>query len=190
MTFSEPLKASNLSADDFTLHGNFLQAVGVNYSPSGFSFDASGTVLTLNYTGLPDDNYTLTLLSGATGGTNFTDLAGNALDGEFSGSFPSGNGVAGGNFVIGFNMDAVTTGYPTPLIAELPQGSLIYDPTATAVINTSGDTDSYTLNVDAGRRSPSWSHPPRLLCSRRSAFLAPRACSSGMSRLRPQARGP
>src|SRR5207249_3938972 len=98
VTFSEPMKVSNLSADDFSLRGNLL---GVNYSASSFSFNPAGTVLTLNYTGLPEDTYTLTLVSGANGGTNFTDVVGNALDGEFAGTFPSGNGVPGGNFVIG-----------------------------------------------------------------------------------------
>jgi hypothetical protein len=120
VTFSEPMKVSNLTSDDFTLHGNFRQAAGVNYAPSTFSFDPSGTVLTLNYAGLPDDSYTLTLVAGAIGGTNFTDVAGNALDGEFSGTFPSGNGAAGGNFVIGFSMDPGTEAYPTPLTAKAP----------------------------------------------------------------------
>src|SRR5262249_40759768 len=50
VTFSESMKVSNLSADDFSLRGN-LRAV--NYTASSFSFDASGTVLTLNYTSLP-----------------------------------------------------------------------------------------------------------------------------------------
>jgi hypothetical protein len=40
--------------------------------------------------------YTLTLSSGAQG---ITDIAGNELDGEFYGYFPSGNNVRGGDFV-------------------------------------------------------------------------------------------
>jgi hypothetical protein len=42
--------------------------------------------------------YTLTILSGD-GATGVRDVAGNALDGEFYGTFPSGNNVPGGNFV-------------------------------------------------------------------------------------------
>src|SRR5262249_52971636 len=148
VTFSEQMLASNLSSDDFSLRGN---ARAVNYSASSFSFNPSGTVLTLNYAGLPDDNYTLTLVSGASGGTNFTDLTGNALDGEFSGSFPSGHGTAGGNFVSGFTMDPGTEASPTPLTAEAPLGSLIYDPTLTRVIAFAGDTDSFPLAVDSGQ---------------------------------------
>src|SRR5262249_17223187 len=112
VTFNEAMKVSNLTSDDFTLRGNFR---AVNYTASSFSFDPPGTVLTLPYPRLPDDSYTLTLLSGASGGGNFTDAAGNALDGEFSGAFPSGNGTAGGNFVIGFTLDPGTLAHPTPL---------------------------------------------------------------------------
>ena len=40
------------------------------------------------------------------------------VDGEFTETFPSGNGVAGGNFVVGFSMDVATTAFPTPLVAK------------------------------------------------------------------------
>jgi hypothetical protein len=43
---------------------------------------------------LPPGHYTFGILSGGV-----RDLAGNPLDGEFHGTFPSGNGQAGGNFV-------------------------------------------------------------------------------------------
>jgi hypothetical protein len=148
VTFSKPMKASNLSADDFSLKGNLLTA---SYSATSFAFNAAGTVLTLNYANLPEDNYTLTLLSGATGGTNFTDQVGNALDGEFSGTFPSGDGFAGGNFVSGFTLDIGTIPFPTPLTPKLPLGSLIYDRTVTGSIGPAGDSDSFTLAVDAGQ---------------------------------------
>ena len=153
VTFSKPMNVSSLAADDFTLHGNFVQAVGVNYTPASYSFDPTDTVLTLNYTGLPADNYTLTLLAGINGVAGFTDQFGQALDGEFSGTFPSGNGVAGGNFVIGFDMVQGTAAYPTPLVEEPPQGTLIYTSSAppTGVITFAGDTDSFTLAVDAGQ---------------------------------------
>jgi len=47
---------------------------------------------------------TFTILSG-TGPIGIRDVAGNALDGEFSGPFPSGNAIPGGNFVA--ELDAV-----------------------------------------------------------------------------------
>ena len=150
VTFSEPMKVSNLSADDFSLYGNIL---GVTYAPSTFSFNAAGTVVRLGYTGLPEDNYTVTLFSGVTGGSNFTDVAGQALDGEFSGVFPSGDGVAGGNFQVGFIKDVVTAAFPIPLSAAWPLGSLAYyTPTpASGLINFSGDSDTFTLSVDPGQ---------------------------------------
>lgn len=42
--------------------------------------------------------YTFTIISGG-----IRDIAGNSLDGEFFGRFPSGNGLPGGNFVAGLN---------------------------------------------------------------------------------------
>src|SRR5262249_54000380 len=47
---------------------------------------------------LPTDRYALVVQAGDNSGLAVTDLAGNSLDGEFGGSFPSGNGTAGGNF--------------------------------------------------------------------------------------------
>jgi Bacterial pre-peptidase C-terminal domain/Bacterial Ig-like domain len=148
ITFSEPMLVSNLSSDDFALHGNLRNA---NYTATSSAYSGGGTILTLNYAGLPDDNYTLTLVAGTSGGTNFTDAAGNALDGEFTGVFPSGNGTAGGNFIIGFSMDGGTEAFPTPLIAQKPLGSLVYDPSVTRTIAFGGDSDAFTISVDAGQ---------------------------------------
>lgn len=148
VTFSEPMRTANiLTTGDFNLNGNFR---GASYTPTTLSFNPAGTVLTINYTGLPDDSYTLTLIAGVTGGTNFTDVAGNALDGEFSGTFPSGNGVAGGNFVIGFNMDIATEAFPA-LTPKLPLGSLIYDPSMVRTLAFAGDSDTFTVAVDPGQ---------------------------------------
>ena len=54
--------------------------------------------------------YLLTILSGG-----ITDVAGNALDGEFYGSFPSGNGTPGGNFTAGLSAIHNTVFAPTPI---------------------------------------------------------------------------
>jgi hypothetical protein len=51
---------------------------------------------------LPGGTYNLTILSGS-GATGIRDLAGNALAGTFRGSFPSGSGVARGNFMAAFS---------------------------------------------------------------------------------------
>jgi hypothetical protein len=51
-----------------------------------------------------DDTYRVRLLGAAAG--NVQDADANALDGEFSGSFPSGDGTAGGDFVATFLVSA------------------------------------------------------------------------------------
>src|SRR5690606_14327323 len=51
-----------------------------------------------------DDTYRVRLLGGGAGGV--LDLSGNALDGEFSGAFPSGDGTEGGDFVATFTVAA------------------------------------------------------------------------------------
>lgn len=54
-----------------------------------------------------DDGYRVTLLG--TGPATILDLGGNALDGEFTGTFPSGNGTAGGNFHAVFTVGILPT---------------------------------------------------------------------------------
>ena len=41
--------------------------------------------------------------------------------------------------------------YPTPLTFKNPLGSLIYDPTLAGIVTFTGDTDDFTLGVDAGQ---------------------------------------
>jgi len=52
-----------------------------------------------------NDTYRITL-SGS-GAVKILDLSGNALDGEYTGTFPSGNGTAGGDFVAVFTVGTV-----------------------------------------------------------------------------------
>lgn len=148
LTFDESMLAANLSADDFNLHG---VQTGRDYVADSYSFDASGKVLTINYSNLPEDKFNLSLIAGVSGGDNFTDLAGNALDGEFTGTFPSGNGVSGGDFKIGFTADASNEAFPLPLTAHDPAGSLIYSTSLSRSIVISGVTDKFTLAVDPGQ---------------------------------------
>jgi hypothetical protein len=62
-------------------------------------------------------NYLLTILSGG-GATGIRDIAGNALDGEFYGYFPSGNNIAGGNFVAELNAVHHTVFAPRTIIGK------------------------------------------------------------------------
>src|SRR5205823_5190639 len=120
-----------LDDSDFSLFGS---ALGVFYTPTTASYDATGTILTLQYDSLPEDNYTLTLYSGD---GQFEDLVGWNLDGEpVAWPIPpnqSGDGVEGGNFFVDFSLDVGTAAYPTPLTAKPPLGSLIYDPSVSGL---------------------------------------------------------
>ena len=66
-------------------------------------WDPSSNTMSFVKTGgvLAADTYTVTLVSGANA---WEDQSGSLLDGEYSGTLPSGNGVAGGNFVITFTV--------------------------------------------------------------------------------------
>jgi Zn-dependent metalloprotease/methionine-rich copper-binding protein CopC len=156
VTFNEAMAKGNLSSDDFSLAGSTR---GISYTASSYSYDATGTILTLNYANLPEDNYILTLVAGATGGANFTDALGNALDGEFSGAFPSGNGAPGGNFTANFTTDVVSSAFPVPLMAQAPLGSMIYSGTTSATIGFPSDNDAFTVNLDAGQKISVIVHP-------------------------------
>jgi hypothetical protein len=74
---------------------------------SGFYSDASAYTVQLDFReggarGWPRGRYRFQVRSGGV-----IDQAGNALDGEFTGSLPSGDGVAGGNFIVDlFNRQA------------------------------------------------------------------------------------
>jgi hypothetical protein len=83
-----------------TIAGSSAQAVALHPSIAGFYSAATSATVTFNLGKggrLPRGRYIFQISSGGV-----TDLAGNALDGEFTGRFPSGNGAPGGNFIAGF----------------------------------------------------------------------------------------
>ena len=123
VTFDEPMLASNLDTSDFTLKALVRNQ---NFSPSSLGYDATKKVVTFSYSNLPEDNYTLTLLSGD---GRFEDAAGNNLDGEPVWPLSptgSGDGVEGGNFVVDFEVDRGTIVFPPGLGSVNPPGGLIY----------------------------------------------------------------
>lgn len=155
VTFSEPMRVSDLSALIVTLKG-LLQNIA--YTPVSQSYSPDGTVLTLVYMNLPEDRYTLTLLSGA---GKFEDAAGNALDGEPAWPMPpnrSGDGIAGGNFFVDFRLDSPDCAFPA-LQPQLPAGSGIGDGTVASAISSANDSDSRTINLSAGQTLSIDIHP-------------------------------
>ena len=50
-----------------------------------------------------------------------------------------------------YTTDIVQAPFPTPLTAESPLGSMVYDGSVNALVNFPTDTDSWTLNLNAGQ---------------------------------------
>src|SRR5262249_29832682 len=61
-------------------------------------------------------------------------------------------GNPGAAFSASYTTDIGSVAFPTPLTAKAPPGSLIYDPTTSGLIGIAGDTDSFTLSIDAGQQ--------------------------------------
>jgi methionine-rich copper-binding protein CopC len=127
VTFSEPMNTAFTTAASFGLHGNFRNQ---DIASASFSWDATGTILTINYANVPDDTYTLTLFA-----SGFQDLVGLAPTSDFT-----------VNFAVNFGSGAI----PTPLNAVPPLGDLIYTGSLDPVLVTPTDVDNVTLALNAG----------------------------------------
>jgi len=105
--FDRELDASTVNAMTFVLEasggdGTFGDS---NETPiSATNITATATVATFDLTGvtLIDDTYRVRLFG--SGASIVMDLDANALDGEFSGTFPSGDDLAGGDFEATFSL--------------------------------------------------------------------------------------
>lgn len=150
VTFSEPMRTTNLSSNDIQIKGQFRNNT---YNPTTFVYSADGETLNVVFSQLPDDIYTLTLLSGSNA---FEDVFGNDLDGEALtwpiGPNTSGDGVAGGNFVISdlilderFALRPSTQSQP---VSPAQVYTYLLSPAALHV----GDSDAFTLDIDEGQQ--------------------------------------
>ncbi|HVK09884.1 MAG TPA: Ig-like domain-containing protein, partial [Gemmataceae bacterium] len=84
-------------------------------------------------------------------------LAGITAEGTLTVAMPAGAmtdvyGNPGAAFSASYTLDFGTVPFPTPLKAEVPAGSLIYDETQAGVIDPAGDTDSFSILVDPGQK--------------------------------------
>src|SRR5262249_50273185 len=102
---------------------------------------SAGTVLTANKTGDYQVTYTI-------GGLNAEATWHVAIA---AGALTDSNGGPNLAFSRDYLLDFCTGPFPTPLSAVAPLGSLIYDPVASGFINPAGDTDSFTITLDAGQ---------------------------------------
>jgi hypothetical protein len=79
--------------------------------PMSATFDLAGV-------DLPDDTYRVRLLG--SGASVILDIDANALDGEFTGSFPSGDGTEGGDFEATFTVTAPSSAATLEAVHQLP----------------------------------------------------------------------
>ncbi len=110
VAFDREVNATTVDATTFKLDrsggdGVFGNGNDVAIMPASVTVPAANThsvVMSLAGVASASDTYRITL-SGS-GPVKILDLSGNALDGEYSGTFPSGNGAAGGDFVATFTV--------------------------------------------------------------------------------------
>jgi hypothetical protein len=108
--FSRELNQATVDATTFLLtasggDGTFADGNEMDISAAAITVPAANpqsAVFDLTGVALADDTYRIRLLGGATNA--ILDLDGNALDGEFFGNLPSGDGVAGGDFMVQFTI--------------------------------------------------------------------------------------
>ncbi len=104
--------------------------------PMSATFDLAGVTV-------PDDTYRVRLLG--SGASVILDIDANALDGEFSGAFPSGDGSEGGDFEATFTVATQTSG---PTLADI-QAS-VFTPTCATAGCHSGSSPPQGLRLDDG----------------------------------------
>ncbi len=86
VTFSQPMDTSFTTSSSFNLYGNYNN---VNYAAASFSWDPTGTILTINYDNLPNDMYTLTLYA-----SGFENAVGIPLASNYVANFSVALGTA------------------------------------------------------------------------------------------------
>ena len=163
VSFDEPLDPSTISRSTFGLigsggDGTFDDGNENVIIPNSVAMTGPAEV-TLDLTGVlvPNDVYQVTL-AGSIPGEPIMDLAGNMLDGEFDGAFPSGDSVEGGNFVATFQVAD-----PDGVVIEAESNDTLAE--ATALTLTEDPADSgYLVGRGFGWIDPAtygdyWSDP-------------------------------
>lgn len=99
MTFLVESSGGDATFDD----GNetTIDASAISANPTTATFDLAGVAMA-------NDTYRVRLLG--SGASIVMDLDANALDGEYSGTFPSGDGEQGGDFEASFSLDVPVSG--------------------------------------------------------------------------------
>ena len=155
--FNEPLKAffragrglRSPDAADISLVNDTTAEVFV---PAFVDSNSENTNFEAFFNSLTEGSYTLTLLSGSGA---FEDVAGNDLDGEALGmntdGTPSGDAVAGGDYVIHFVVDAANQ-TASDFLRLQPLGGLIFESTLNAgILHDATDDDAFSFFLEGGQ---------------------------------------
>ncbi|MEE8451940.1 MAG: S8 family serine peptidase, partial [Thermoguttaceae bacterium] len=144
--FDRPLQASVLDSADVRLRG----VLSGTYEPLALAYDPATMTLSLQYEGLIDDLYTLTLLSGD---GQFEDTDGRHLDGEprETTTVPSGDGVPGGHFTVRFAADATAMPAAMSFGSVAPAGSLVARRSIAGAIGAADQTDLFPIDLGSGQ---------------------------------------
>ena len=127
VTFSQPMDTTFTTGASFDLQGQYRNQ---EIAAASFSWDPTGTILTINFANVPDDDYTLTLFA-----SGFENIVGIPLASDY---------------VVNFAVTLGTAAFPTPLTAVPPLGDLIYTGSDSHVLATPTDVDNLTLPLNAG----------------------------------------
>lgn len=111
--FDRELNATTVDATTFLVErsggdGTFGDGNEVAITPVSVTvplMNPQTAVFDMSTTTPVNDTYRITLVG--TGAATIQDLDGNSLDGEFAGSFPSGDGEQGGNFTADFTVEGI-----------------------------------------------------------------------------------
>lgn len=151
-TFDRELDVATVNANTFLLEGSggdgtygdgnevVITAAAITtpaVSPMSATFDLAGVAT-------PDDTYRVRLLG--SGASVILDIDANALDGEFGGTFPSGDGTEGGDFEATFT---VTTPPSGVTLAEI-QAS-VFTPTCATAGCHSGGSPAAGMSLEDGQ---------------------------------------
>lgn len=169
--FDRDLDASTVNTTTFTLQasggdGTFADGNEVQVTPASVTVPAmnpQSAVMDLNGVTLNDDTYRVLLLG--TGGSMIMDLDSNALDGEFSGAFPSGNGTAGGTFVAQFSIATPVTIGPT--LAQIQ--AVVFTPSCATSTCHTGPMPA--ANLDLSNEATSYAQLVGVASTQQAAIL-------------------
>ena len=144
--------ATTIPAPDgtFTLPGPFTYDVTFNEPITPSSVTTNALVLS----GISGATVTgVTVLTGNTT-ARFTSMI--PAEGTLTASIAAGAvtdqyGYPDAAFSASYSVDIGTVAFPVPLTSVAPAGSLIYSGSTPGIIGPSGDTDSFTIDLDAGQ---------------------------------------